>query len=336
MHKNKYKLIYNIGISILIASIFKLLFLRVNDFFEYDLIFITGVVFLLWEGNQQIDKWLNNRFKWLLNPKKRLMYQVIAYTLYTSVVLLFSMLFMNILRNGGGRLFHPQMLEIFIPALVIALTVMTGNISIQFYKAWKQSLVDLEKFKTANAVAQLQNLRNQLNPHFLFNNLSVLSLLVQKDQDKAVEFINELSKVYRYVLENKDSELVTLHEELIFLEHYIYLLKIRFDKGISFIMNIDDTLKTAYLLPMCLQMLVENTIQHNEVSPENPLLVSIYTQKNALVVENPIKLRSDNVEGTSTGLKNIQTRYSYFTDEKVVVNNDGIVFKVVLPLLSKD
>lgn len=336
MYKNKNKIIYNIGISIIIAVIFKLLFFRLNDFFDFDLIYIAGVVLILWEGNQQIDKWLNNRSKWLENPKKRLIYQVIAYTLYTSVILFLSMFFMDLIKHGGSKLFHPQMLQIFIPALIIALAVMTGSISIQFFKAWKQSLVDLEKYKTANAAAQLQNLKNQINPHFLFNNLSVLTLLVQKDQDKAVEFINELSKVYRYVLDNKNSELVTLEEELKFLEHYIYLLRIRFDNGISFTLNIDETLETAYLLPMCIQMLVENTIQHNEVSVENPLQVSIYTHNRSLVVENNIKLRSGNTVGTNTGLENIRSRYSYFTDEEVEIWNNGAIFKVVLPLLSKD
>ena len=300
MYKNKNKIIYNIGISILIAVIFKLLFFRLNDFFDFDLIYIAGVVLILWEGNRQIDKWLNNIIKWLENPKKRLIYQVIAYTLYTSVILFLSMFFMDMIKHGGSKLFHPQMLQRFIPALIIALAVMTGSISIQFFKAWKQSLVDLEKYKTASSIAQLQNLKNQINPHFLFNNLSVLTLLVQKDQDKAVEFINELSKVYRYVLDNKNSELVTLEEELKFLEHYIYLLRIRFDKGTSFILNIDETLETAYLLPMCIQMLVENTIQHNEVSVENPLQVSIYTHNRSLIVENNIKLRSGSTVGTNT------------------------------------
>jgi LytS/YehU family sensor histidine kinase len=181
----------------------------------------------------------------------------------------------------------------------------------------------------------LQNLKNQLNPHFLFNNLSVLTSLVYKNQDKAVDFISELAKVYRYVLDTKNSELVSLNEELEFIYHYIYLQKIRFEDSISFEINIEESKKSDYLLPMCLQMLVENTIQHNETSQAHPLKVLIYTEKDSLVIENLIKPRSNNSESTKTGLKNIEQRYLFFTDKKVIVSNNGKIFKVILPLIQK-
>lgn len=327
--------LYKVGISVLIAVLFKLLFFRLYEFFDFDLIYITGIVIILWEGNLQIDKLLNTKYKWLHNPKKRLISQVLSSTVFTAITLFELLYLIHQFKFGDGEFINPKMREVFLPALSFTFVLLAITIGIQFFQAWKQSLVDLEKYKTANANAQLQNLKNQLNPHFLFNNLSVLTSLVHKNQDKAVDFINELSKVYRYVLDNKNSELASLQEELNFLGHYIYLLKIRFDRGISFLINIDDTLKSADLLPMCLQMLVENTIQHNEISQENPLQVSIYTCNNTLIVENPVQHRSGNIEGTKTGLKNIQSRYSYFTDDKVEIFNDGKTFKVVLPLISK-
>jgi LytS/YehU family sensor histidine kinase len=195
--------------------------------------------------------------------------------------------------------------------------------------------LEIEKYKTESAAAQLQNLKNQLNPHFLFNNLSVLTSLVYKNQDKAAHFINELAKVYRYVLDSKNTELVPLQEELDFINHYIYLQKIRFEDSVVFEINIEENKKSAYLLPMCLQMLVENTIQHNETSQANPLKVLIYTNNNTLVIENQIKSRSNVVDSSKTGLKNIELRYSYFTDEKVTVYNNGAIFKVILPLIQR-
>lgn len=123
----------------------------------------------------------------------------------------------------------------------------------------------------------------------MFNNLSVLSSLVYKNQDKAVDFINELSKVYRYILENKNVELVSLQEELEFLENYIYLLKIRFGENIIFDIRIDET-QNSFLPPMCLQILVENTIQHNETSQANTLKIAIFTENNRLIV---IKLNQE-------------------------------------------
>jgi LytS/YehU family sensor histidine kinase len=227
------------------------------------------------------------------------------------------------------------MIEVFPPALLFTFVLLTVKIGSEFFSALKNSLLETEKYKTENAIAQLQNLKNQLNPHFLFNNLSVLTSLVYKNQDKAADFINELAKVYRYVLDTKNYELVTLQEELEFLNHYIYLQKIRFEDSILFEMNIEESKKSNYLLPMCLQMLVENTIQHNETSQANPLHVLIYTQNNSLVIENPIRPRTNVVDSSKTGLKNIEMRYSFFTDEKVIVFNKGGIFKVILPLIQR-
>ncbi len=190
--------------------------------------------------------------------------------------------------------------------------------------------IEKEQLKTNLAL-----LKNQISPHFLFNNLSVLTSLVYKSQDKAVDFINELSKVYRYVLDNNNAELVTLHEEMDFLKHYIYLLKIRFESSISFEINIEENKQQTYVLPMCLQMLVENTIQHNETSQANPLQVSIYTYNHSLIVENKIQLRSDFKESSKIGLTNLKSRYSFFTDEKIEIISNKKIFMVILPLISR-
>jgi len=190
--------------------------------------------------------------------------------------------------------------------------------------------IEKEQLKTNLAL-----LKNQISPHFLFNNLSVLTSLVYKNQDKAVDFINELSKVYRYVLDNNSAELVTLQEEMEFLNHYIYLLKIRFENSISFEINMEENKLQLFVLPMCLQMLVENTIQHNVASQANPLKVSIYTKNNSLIIENQIQLRSDLSKSSKTGLTNLKLRYSFFTDDKIEITNDDKIFKVILPLISR-
>jgi LytS/YehU family sensor histidine kinase len=157
---------------------------------------------------------------------------------------------------------------------------------------------------------------------------------VYQNQDKAIDFINELSKVYRYLLDNKNAELVSLQEELDFLEHYIYLLKIRFGENIIFNIQIEESL-ISFLPPMCLQMLVENTIQHNETSLAKPLKVSIIAKNNRLIVNNPIQPRSDKSESSQTGLENMKTRYQFFTDEKIEIIHNESVFTVSLPLIAK-
>ena len=335
MKSSKRNILNKLGIAIAITLFFKIVFFRIEEFFQMDLLFILAIVLLIWQGNEAINKGLNSKYSWIENAKKRLIIQSILSILFTSITLFPIMYLLHQLRFGDGQIVNHKMVEIFPPALLFTFALLAVKIGSEFFSALKNSLVETEKYKTESANAQLQNLKNQLNPHFLFNNLSVLTSLVHKNQDKATDFISELAKVYRYVLDTKNSELVPLKEELEFLNHYIYLQKIRFEDSISFEINIEESKKSDYLLPMCLQMLVENTIQHNETSQAHPLKVLIYTENDSLVIENLIKPRSNDSESTKTGLKNIEQRYLFFTDKKVIVSNNGKIFKVILPLLQK-
>ncbi len=217
--------------------------------------------------------------------------------------------------------------------IIISFTILSIELSTQFFSKWKLSLLEVEKYKAESLQAQLQNLKDQVNPHFMFNNLSVLSSLVYKDQDKAVDFINQLSKVYRYVLDSRNSELVTLGEEMTFIKSYTYLLQIRFDRNLDFKMDIPESCLQFLLPPMALQTLIENTIKHNEVSTEAPLHVSIRFEQGKLVVKNNLQLRSNVEPGSKTGIQNIRQRYSYFTEETVDVETSESMFTVRIPLL---
>ncbi len=334
MNKKTKKLVFTLTVTFLVAVLFRISFFKVDEFFDYELIYIYLVILFLWQGNLVVDKQLNIRYSWISDPQKRLILQLAISTIFTSVILFIAMFVMHQVKFGDGRVINRKMAETFLPALFITLSLMAVIVGSQFYKSLRQSMVEVEKYKAASANAQLQNLKNQLNPHFLFNNLSVLTSLVYKDQGRAVDFINELSKVYRYVLDSKNFELVPLQDEIDFLDHYLYLLKIRFEKSISFDVKIDLNSTSGYLPPMCLQMLVENSVQHNETSQAKPLQVSIYSENNCLVVENLVQPRSDVVESSKTGLTNIESRYSYFTDEKVKIFSDGKIFRVSLPLIG--
>jgi LytS/YehU family sensor histidine kinase len=323
------------GIGLAIAFLFKLFLFRSPFFFDDEILFVSIITVFLLEGNLQIDNYLDKKISWIILPKERIFAQIATNLIYTIYVITASISIINYFKFGTFELFNPKLREVFIPTMTLTSLVIIIDILNHLLKSWKASLIEVEKYKTESANAQLQNLKNQLNPHFLFNNLSVLTSLVYKNQDKAADFINELTKVYRYVLDTKNSELVPLQEELDFINHYIFLQKIRFEDSISFEIKIEESKKSDYLLPMCLQMLVENTIQHNETSQANPLKVLIYTENDSLVIENPILSRSDISESTKTGIKNIKQRYSFFTDKKVIVSNNGKVFKVILPLIQK-
>ena len=335
MKNFKVKMFNKLGIAIVITLFFKIIFFRLEDFLDIDLLFMSGIVLIIWQGNETIDKWLNRRYKWIDNAKKRLIIQSFIAFIFTAISLFILMYILHQIKFDDGRIINRKMVQIFPSAILFTFSLLAVKIGSEFFIALKNSLLEIEKHKTESTNAQLKNLKNQLNPHFLFNNLSVLTSLVHKNQDKAVDFIHELAKVYRYILDTKNSELVTLKDELDFINHYIYLQKIRFDESIIFEININESNKSDFILPMCLQMLVENTIQHNEASQANPLKVVISTTNDSLIIENPIKLRSNVVDSTQTGLKNIELRYSFYTDQKVIVINDGVNFKVILPLINK-
>ena len=218
--------------------------------------------------------------------------------------------------------------------MLISLVILSIEISTQFFTQWKRSLIEIERYKTESVQAQLQSLKNQINPHFLFNNMSVLSSLVYKDQDKAVDFINQLSKVYRYLLDNRDNELVSLNSELAFIKSYTYLLQIRFDTNIIFEMNIPSESMHLLVPPMSLQMLIENAIKHNEVSSEQPLKISVVANVDELMISNNLQLRSNVEAGSQTGLRNIKERYKFYTDRQVEVSSNKDSFVVKIPLLQ--
>lgn len=295
-------------------------------------IFITITI---WEGNLILDDFLEKRFPWALNPGKRILIQLPISTLYSAVLMYVTMLLFNayvceIPFNERG-LFLSISITI---GLLVSLILMAVETGLFFFRRWKESLVQVDKYKLESAQANLENLKNQVNPHFLFNNLSVLSSLVYTDQDKAVDFINQLSKVYRYLLDNKNSELVTLEEELTFIASYAYLLNIRYSPNLSIELTISEDTKSLLLPPLAIQLLIENAIKHNEISSEFPLTIELVSSNTSFEISNKINRRLSNEPSSKTGLKNIQSRYAYFTDRSIEISEDDTVFKVVIPLLK--
>jgi two-component system, LytTR family, sensor kinase len=301
----------------------------------YNLLASVLITIIIWEGNLRMDTIINKYFPWANKPVKRILIHLPLSIIFSANAIYFCILLFNkyICELPPP---HKELLisSSIIVGVLISITTLSIEISIQFFKQWKNSLVEIEKHKTESLQAQLQNLKNQINPHFLFNNLSVLSSLVYKDQDKAVGFINQLSKVYRYLLDNRNSELITLENELEFIHAYTYLLQIRFDKNILFDIQIETGKLSTLIPPMSLQMLIENAIKHNEVSSEQPLSITIKTLDDKLVVTNNLQLRSDQEPSSKTGLQNIKDRYAYFTDKMVNIIITSGSFSVEIPLLQ--
>jgi LytS/YehU family sensor histidine kinase len=205
--------------------------------------------------------------------------------------------------------------------------------AIGFFKAWKATLISSEKLKTEMMAYRYESLRNQINPHFLFNSFNVLSDLVYADQAMAVKFINQLSELFRYVLDSRDKELVPLQDELDFMQSYIYLLKTRFEEKLD--LSIDLKAEAGELIvPMTMQLLVENAVKHNEISEAFPLKVNISRNNDYLVVENTLKIKKVGEDSKNTGLKNIIQQFSYFTDNPIEVTDADGKFTVRVPVLK--
>jgi LytS/YehU family sensor histidine kinase len=210
------------------------------------------------------------------------------------------------------------------------------NAIVYFMDKLKKTQVEAEQLKKITAEAQFEALRNQINPHFLFNCFNVLSSLVYKDADTSAKFIGQLSNVYRYLLYNQDKKVVTLKEELEFLESYLFLLKIRFGENLVVLNNITCDTDKYYVPPVVLQMLIENAIKHNVISKKSPLEIMLKSENSSLTVSNKLQEKEVKEESTYIGLKNIKSRYLFLSNKTVNIEKTDEWFNVKIPLLELD
>lgn len=204
-----------------------------------------------------------------------------------------------------------------------------------FYKALQDKKVKEQKIVAGTEKAKYESLKSQLDPHFLFNSLNVLTSLIDENPEIAQDFTTSLSKVYRYVLEQKDKDLVSVVEELQFAKTYMSLLKMRFENALEF--QLPDTFSNpeAKVVPLSLQILLENCIKHNVVSEQKPLRIEIYEGNNELIVKNNYQPKQTFNKSSGVGLKNIRERYQILTHRKVLINQSEQNFSVNIPLLTK-
>ncbi|MGL2963993.1 2TM domain-containing protein [Flavobacterium sp. RSB2_4_14] len=223
----------------------------------------------------------------------------------------------------------------YIVAVVFTFIVLLIIHIIYLYKWYQEHKLKEQKVIAGTASAKFESLKNQIDPHFLFNSLNVLSSLIEENPENAQKFTTSLSKIYRYVLEQKDKELVPVEEELAFAKTYMNLLKMRFENSITFEMPTDYNNLEAKVVPLSLQLLLENTIKHNVVSEQKPLHIKIYIEDNYLIVENNLQKKEVLQERKGVGLQNIVNRYALISERKVLVEETQTEFKVKIPILTK-
>jgi two-component system, LytTR family, sensor kinase len=206
--------------------------------------------------------------------------------------------------------------------------------AIGFFEAWKKSFVQAEKLNAQVMAYKYEVLRNQINPHFLFNSFNVLSDLVYEDQETAVKFIQQLSKLFRYVLDSREKELVKLSDEMEFVRSYFYLLKIRLENRLVYEIDV-QTEPSEMIVPVSIQMLIENAVKHNEVSTAYPLKIRIVKKDNSLTVTNSVKPKPADIESTRLGLGNLQQQFAFFTNDELEIAKSETEFRVSLPVIHQ-
>lgn len=290
--------------------------------------------FLVWQGNRYLYFSLRSYFDWYNKPLHKIAVLLLSISFYTiplSVLML----------NGWYKIFGnnaPNREVIFTSTLIIMICVIfiTHVYETAFLvKESESEIVKNEQLERAKAEAELEALKNQIDPHFIFNSLNTLSHLIEEKPLKAKQFNDNLADVYRYILHNKGRELVLLREEIDFLNDYFSLLKIRFENAVQLKLDIDAILFEQFLIPpISLQLLAENAIKHNEFSDEIPLILTTQFSNNTLIVQNSVRKKTLRKESSKIGLSNLKERYRLTTNKEIEIRETDNDFIVTLPLLQ--
>lgn len=229
--------------------------------------------------------------------------------------------------------FGPTMLMVEVRGILINLIFYMFLTLLQQNYENQHVNMELERFRNDNLSAQYDLLKQQVNPHFLFNSLNTLKAMVETRDEQSIDFILKLANFYRYTLESRKLDLIHVREEMEILNAYLFLQKARFDKGFIFSSELNEAVLETLIPPFTLQLLVENCLKHNVVSLQKPLHISIYQQGDKLVVENQVQLKNNEENSLGVGLKNIELKYSHLLDKQVEVLNDRQLFQIKLPLI---
>ncbi|MEM8999327.1 MAG: histidine kinase [Bacteroidota bacterium] len=235
----------------------------------------------------------------------------------------------------GSSYNHPLRSRIVLPIILISTMTMAIYEATYYYIRLKKSIREEEQAKRAIVQAQLDALRNQAQPHFFFNTLNTLrDIIDQNTKEEAKEFVNRLAEVYRFILESGNANLIALRDELKFAQAYVHIQKERFGDNLEVQWNIPEATKDQLLIPMSLQLLLENAVKHNVISRAKPLKINVEVEAGQLVVRNKIQPKSTQLPTTRLGLKNIERRYALISDKRVAITKPNDHFKVQLPLLN--
>ncbi|ULQ56332.1 histidine kinase [Flavihumibacter rivuli] len=304
------------------------------DFWEIYLLSLLEAT-ALWEFNRQVIIYFRKKFPSLEATNRRIIYTLVFCTLVTLVVRTINIYIYDKTLLWGYHFPLEAYLHSFFVALLFVVIVAGIYESIYYFSKWKVMAVETEKLKKEALLTELNSLKAQINPHFLFNSLGSLSSLVDENPRKAQQFIGEMSIVYRYLLQGNEKVLTTLREEIRFARAYTSMLKTRFDEGLQLSIQTGKEYEEYLLPPLTLQLLIENAVKHNAVQPDKPLHVDIRTKvKPELTITNNLQPKTGPVPSNKTGLNNIATKYKLLHQPDISINKTEHQFVVTIPLIN--
>ncbi len=281
--------------------------------------------------NNRIDK----NWSWNENTKKRFVYQFIIDFLFITIILIPIGWFISGYIAEDRKIdYLEDAIIIGGVAIVFSILLVVFELAMFFLSEWKYSQLLVEKFKKENLEYRFDRLKEQLNPHFLFNNLNTLYSLINENPPKASKFVLELSDIYRYVLKNKDEEIISLKEELDFTISYIFLISNRFVNSINISVQLPEEIYNSKIPPLTLQMLIENAIKHNSFDKTTPLEINIFESQSKIVIENKLQLKIEKEETNKVGLLNLKERYRFLSGHEIEIIKTETKFIVKLPIIN--
>jgi sensor histidine kinase YesM len=265
---------------------------------------------------------------------KRLTIALSLYILLTSFTISIVFWAYNYVHFFNYTMDWRRYIRAIVTGILVDVLAASFHEAAAFYERWRKAAILTEQLKRENLQTQLESLKAQVNPHFLFNSLNSLSSLISEDSEKAEKFLDELSKVYRYLLRNNEDDLTTLSEELQFIQSYYHLLKTRYGESLQVQSLIDEKYLDYQIPPLTLQMLVENAVKHNRMMKENPLKIVLKSSGDKLIVVNNLQRKVRQVSSNRVGLGNIAKKYKLLEQESIIVKEDEFEFTVVIPLIQ--
>jgi two-component system, LytTR family, sensor kinase len=321
-----------------LCFIVPIVFFRRQQYFCWnDFLTCLIITIPLWMGDRLIMIWSRTRYPLFKDVRKRLIHQSVSMFLFTIIGNNFIGWIMDdfiFKDNYGGHFRTDTLIQSNAAAIFCSTMIIAIYESVYFINELKNSVEEKETLKRESLKAQLDALKTQVNPHFLFNNLNTLTAIIPDTPDQAIEFVQQMSKVYRHILEVQDEKTIPLKDELEVLKAYGFLLKTRFGDNLDIEIDVPEEKLTQQIVPLSLQLLMENAIKHNIVSSAKPLKIKVFAENGHLLVSNNLQVKNQQIESTGIGLDNIRNRYKLFSNDEVKVTESGESFTVSIPLIA--